>query len=225
VAVEELSRADASAGVIVDVQNTLVNNAFLGWATEEQRKRYCRMTSDTVGAYALSEAGSGSDAFASDESGAEGRRLRSHGRKLWITNARKRAFYPVCDGRSFCGLQGHHGFHHRERVPVSPSARRRQARHPSVVHLRTDPGRLSRAEGELLVSWQGYKIAIETLNEGRIGIGAQMLGVARAPGICAKYAQERKQLQNSGRLSGDSVPDRTDATDIKQPVAVYNALA
>src|ERR671937_1725212 len=96
-AVEEISRVDASAGVVVDVQNTLVNNALLRWATPEQKKRYFpRVASETVGAYALSEAGSGSDAFAlQTRAELRGNEYVLNGRKLWITNAKEAGVYVL----------------------------------------------------------------------------------------------------------------------------------
>ena len=128
-AVEELSRVDPSAGVVVDVQNTLVNNALLHWTTEEQKKRYLpRMCKDTVGAYALSEAGSGSDAFAlADARRTEGQRIRAQ-RAEDVDHQRQGSgrLHPAGHGRSVGGLQRHHGVHRGERAsPASPSARKK----------------------------------------------------------------------------------------------------
>ena len=128
-AVEEMSRVDASAGVVVDVQNTLVNNALLRWGSEEQKKRYLpRMAADTCGAYALSEAGSGSDAFAlQTRADAQGQRLRSQRTQAvdhqWQGS---RALCSLRHRRSRGRLQGHHGVPHRERISLaSPWARKK----------------------------------------------------------------------------------------------------
>ena len=161
-AVEELSRVDASSGVIVDVQNTLVNNALLRWGSEEQKKRYLpKMATETVGAYALSEAGSGSDAFALQTRAAvKGSDYVLNGRKLWITN-----------GKDKLGIRA-----------------------SSTCELILEDCRVPK-ENVLGEPGKGYKIAIETLNEGRIGIGAQMIGLARgAWEFACKYAVERKQF-------------------------------
>ena len=214
-AVEEISRVDASAGVIVDVQNTLVNNALLRWATEEQKKRFLpRMASDTVGAYALSEAGSGSDAFAMQtRAQLKGSDYVLNGRKLWITNGKEAGvfmlFATVDPAAGYKGITAFivekefSGFHRGQE--------RRQAGHSRFQHLRADSGRLPACPKENVLGevGKGYKIAIETLNEGRIGIGAQMLGLARGAWECAlKYAQERKQFgKPHRRLPGHSVPD------------------
>ena len=137
-AVEEMSRVDASAGVVVDVQNTLVNNALLRWGNEEQKKRFLpRMAADTCGAYALSEAGSGSDAFAlQTRADLKGSDYVLNGRKLWITNGKEAGlFHALCHRRSRGRIQRHHGLPHRERIfPDSPWARKKTswgfARHP-----------------------------------------------------------------------------------------------
>jgi butyryl-CoA dehydrogenase/short/branched chain acyl-CoA dehydrogenase len=118
-AVEELSRVDASAGVIVDVQNTLVNNALMRWGNETQRSRYLpQMASGTLGAYALSEAGSGSDAFAlKTRAELKGDRYVLNGQKLWITNAVEAdLFILFATVDPAFGLQGHHGFHCRKEL-------------------------------------------------------------------------------------------------------------
>ena len=149
-AVEELSRVDASAGVVVDVQNTLVNNALLRWGNEEQKKRYLpKMAADTVGAYALSEAGSGSDAFAlTTKAELKGSDYVLNGRKLWITNAKEAGlfivFATVDPSAGYKGItaflveKDFAGLHRRQE--------RGQARHPRLLHLRTDSGRLPCAE-------------------------------------------------------------------------------
>ena len=151
-AVEELSRVDASAGVVVDVQNTLVNNALLRWGNDEQKKRYLpKMATETVGAYALSEAGSGSDAFAlTTKAELKGSDYVLNGRKLWITNAKEAGLFILLRHRgSERRLQGHHRVSRRERFPrLHRRQERGQARHPRLLHLRTDPGGLPRAQGE-----------------------------------------------------------------------------
>ncbi len=149
-AVEELSRVDASSGVIVDVQNTLVNNALVRWGNEEQKKRFLpRMATEIVGAYALSEAGSGSDAFAlQTRATLQGSDYVINGRKLWITNAKEAGLFVL-----FATLDPSAGYKRHAAFLVEknfPRLRRRQegrqARHSSVVHLRADPRRLPRAQ-------------------------------------------------------------------------------
>src|ERR1700756_112654 len=199
-AVEELSRADASAGGVVDVQNTLVNNALLRWTTEEQRKRYLpRMVTDTVGAYALSEAGSGSDAFAlQTKAELKGSDYVLDGRKLWITNGKEAGLFILFATVDLtAGYKGITAFLVEKNVPgftVGKKEDKLGIRASSTCELILEDCRLPK-ENVLGEVGKGYKIAIETLNEGRIGIGAQMLGVARgAWGCAAKYAQERKQF-------------------------------
>ena len=199
-AVEELSRADASAGVIVDVQNTLVNNALLRWANPEQKKRYLpRLVADTVGAYALSEAGSGSDAFALQTRAVEqGSDYVLNGRKLWITNAKEAGLFVLfATVDPAAGYKGITAFIIEKDFPgfkVGHKEDKLGIRASSTCELILEDCRVAKANvlGEV---GKGYKIAIETLNEGRIGIGAQMLGIARgAFELAARYAQERKQF-------------------------------
>ncbi len=151
-AVEELSRVDPSAGVVVDVQNTLVNNALLRWATEEQKKRYLpRMCKDTVGAYALSEAGSGSDAFAlQTRAELKGSDYVLNGQKLWITNGKEAGvFILFATVDPSAGYKGITAFIVEKRFPrLHRRQEGRQARHSRLQHLRADPGRLPRAQGE-----------------------------------------------------------------------------
>jgi len=202
-AVEELSRADASAGVVVDVQNTLVNNALLRWANPEQKKHYLpRMASETVGAYALSEAGSGSDAFAlQTRAELKGSDYVLNGRKLWITNAKEAGifvlFATVDPAASYKGITA---FIIEKEFPgftVGKKEDKLGIRASSTCELILEDCRVPK-NNVLGEAGKGYKIAIETLNEGRIGIGAQMLGVARgAWEYAAKYAQERKQFGKS----------------------------
>jgi alkylation response protein AidB-like acyl-CoA dehydrogenase len=199
-AVEELSRLDPSVGVLVDVQNTLVNNALLRWGTEDQRQRYLpRLAADAVGAYALSEAGSGSDAFALTT------RARQHGddfvltgRKLWITNANEAdlfiVFATVDPDAGYRGITAFIIERSFAGFSVGKKEDKLGIRASSTCELVLDDCRVPRANvlGEV---GKGYKTAIETLNEGRIGIGAQMIGLARgALDATITYTKERKQF-------------------------------
>jgi len=197
-AVEECSRVDASAGVIVDVQNTLVANALLRWANEDQKRRYLpKLTADTCGAYALSEAGSGSDAFAlQTRAELKGSEFILNGRKLWITNSKEAGifilFATVDPSKGYKGITA---FLIEKNFPgfsVGKKEDKLGIRASSTCELILEDCRVPK-ENVLGEVGKGYKIAIETLNEGRIGIGAQMLGVARgAWEYAAKYSQERK---------------------------------
>ena len=202
-AVEEMSRVDASAGVVVDVQNTLVNNALLRWANEEQKKRYLpRMASEWVGAYALSEAGSGSDAFAlQTKAELRGGDYVLNGRKLWITNGKEAGLFVLfATVDPAAGYRGITAFLVERDFPgfsVGKKEDKLGIRASSTCELILEDCRVPKSNvlGEV---GKGYKIAIETLNEGRIGIGAQMAGVARgAWEYAARYAQERKQFGKS----------------------------
>jgi alkylation response protein AidB-like acyl-CoA dehydrogenase len=199
-AVEEFSRVDASAGVVVDVQNTLVANAILRWANDEQKKRYLpKLATDTAGAYALSEAGSGSDAFAlQTRAEAKGNDFVLNGHKLWITNSKEAGLFIVfANVDPSKGYKGITAFLVEKSFPgftVGKKEDKLGIRASSTCELILEDCRVPR-ENVLGEVGKGYKIAIETLNEGRIGIGAQMLGVARGAWECAaKYAQERKQF-------------------------------
>src|ERR1700678_1344959 len=199
-AVEELSRVDASAGVIVDVQNTLVNNALLRWGNEEQKKRYLpKMATEFVGAYALSEAGSGSDAFAlQTRAELKGSDYVLNGRKLWITNAKEAGLFVLfATIDPAAGYKGITAFLVEKDFPgfsVGKKEDKLGIRASSTCELLLEDCRVPK-DNVLGETGKGYKIAIETLNEGRIGIGAQMLGLARgAWEFAAKYAQERKQF-------------------------------
>jgi alkylation response protein AidB-like acyl-CoA dehydrogenase len=205
-AVEEMSRVDASAGVVVDVQNTLVNNALLRWGTDEQKKRYLpRMAADTCGAYALSEAGSGSDAFAlQTRATLKGSDYVLNGRKLWITNGKEAGLFVLfASVDPAAGYKGITAFLIEKTFPgftVGKKEDKLGIRASSTCELILEDCRIAK-ENVLGEVGKGYKIAIETLNEGRIGIGAQMAGVARgAWEYAAKYAQERKQF---GKLISD----------------------
>src|SRR5713226_3697067 len=187
-AVEEFSRADASAGVIVDVQNTLVANAILRWASEDQKKRYLpKMAADTVGAFALQT-----------KAELKGNDFVLNGRKLWITNGKEAGLFilfATVDATK--GYKGITAFLIEKNFPgftVGKKEDKLGIRASSTCELILEDCRVPR-ENVLGEVGKGYKIAIETLNEGRIGIGAQMAGVARgAWEYAAKYAQERKQF-------------------------------
>jgi butyryl-CoA dehydrogenase/short/branched chain acyl-CoA dehydrogenase len=199
-AVEELSAVDPSAGVIADVQNTIVINAILRWATEAQKRRYLpRLAADTVGAYALSEAGSGSDAFAlSTRATVRGDHYELTGRKLWITNAMEAGLYllfaTVDPGAGYKGITAFLIERNFEGFQVGKKEEKLGLRASSTCELILDGCRVPK-ENVLGEVGKGYKIAIETLNEGRIAIGAQMIGLARgALEAAIAYSKERKQF-------------------------------
>ncbi|MDP9268617.1 MAG: acyl-CoA dehydrogenase [Acidobacteriota bacterium] len=230
-AVEELSRVDASAGVIVDVQNTLVNNAMMRWGSEDQKKRYLpRQAADTVGAYALSEAGSGSDAFAMQtKAELKGNDWVLNGRKLWITNAKEAGvFIMLATVDPSAGYKGITAFIVEKSFPgftVGKKEDKLGIRASSTCELILEDCKVPK-ENLLGEKGKGYKIAIETLNEGRIGIGAQMLGVARgAFEYALKYAQERKQFGKAiADFQGIQFQLAQMATDIEAArMMVYNA--
>lgn len=204
--VEELSRVDASVGVLVDVQNTLVNNAFLRWGSEDLKAKYLpQLTSEKVGAYALSEAGSGSDAFALATRAVQadgGYGLT--GQKLWITNGAEAeifiVFANVDPSAGYKGItafiveKGFDGF------SVGKKEDKLGIRASSTTELVLQDVFVP-AENVLGEVGKGYKTAIETLNEGRIGIGAQMIGIGQgALDATVKYVQEREQF---GKRIGD----------------------
>ena len=199
-AVEELSRIDPSVGVLVDVQNTLVINAILRWGNEDLRRRYLpRLASTSVGAYALSEAGSGSDAFAlTSRAREEGDTFVLTGRKLWITNGNEADIFLIfATVDPEAGYRGITAFVVERDFPgfaVGKKEDKLGIRASSTCELILDGCRVPKANvlGEV---GKGYKTAIETLNEGRIGIGAQMIGLARgALEHAIKYTKERKQF-------------------------------
>src|SRR5664280_2899630 len=199
-AVEELSAVDPSAGVIVDVQNTICNNALLRWATPQQKSKYRpRLAENTVASYALSEAGSGSDAFAmATRAEDHGDHFLLNGRKLWITNAAEAGFFLLfANARPEAGYKGITAFLIEREFPgfqVGKKEDKLGLRASSTCELVLDNCRVAR-ENVMGDVGQGYKIAIETLNEGRIAIGAQMIGLARgALEHAVAYAKERKQF-------------------------------
>jgi alkylation response protein AidB-like acyl-CoA dehydrogenase len=199
-AVEALSQVDASVGVFVDVQNTLFINALLRWGTDEQKQRYApALATHVVGSYALSEAGSGSDAFAlATRARRDGDDFVLSGRKLWISNAAEAdVFIVFATVDPDAGYRGITAFFIDRTTPgfaVGKKEDKLGIRASSTCELLLDDCRVPRRQvlGEV---GKGYKVAIETLNEGRIGIGAQMVGVAQgALDHTIRYVKERKQF-------------------------------
>jgi butyryl-CoA dehydrogenase/short/branched chain acyl-CoA dehydrogenase len=230
-AVEEISRVDASFGVFIDVQNTLVNNAIMRWATGEQKKRYLpRLTRDLTGAYALSEAGSGSDAFAlacKAVEGAGGYVLS--GRKLWITNAIEAGLFIVfANVNPGAGYRGITAFLVERDTPgfsVGKKEDKLGIRASSTCELILEDCVVPK-ENVLGEAGKGYKIAIETLNEGRIGIGAQMVGLAQGSWeYGSAYAKERKAFGKAiAEFQGVQFQLAEAATQIEAArLMVYNA--
>jgi alkylation response protein AidB-like acyl-CoA dehydrogenase len=230
-AVEALARVDASVAVLVDVQNTLVINALTRWGHDELKSRYLpRLANKSVGAYALSEAGSGSDAFALQTRAVEsGGDLVITGRKLWITNAKEADIFIVFatvepaagyKGITACLIErGTPGF------TVGKKEDKLGIRASSTCELLFEDCRVARSNivGDL---GKGYKVAIETLNEGRIGIGAQMIGIAQAAiDHAVRYTRERKQFGKAiADFQGVQFELARAATDIEAArLLVYNA--
>ena len=230
-AVEEISRVDPSAGVIVDVQNTLVNNALLRWTTDEQKKRFLpKMASNTVGAYALSEAGSGSDAFAMQtRAQLKGSEYVLNGRKLWITNGKEAGlfilFATIDPSAGYKGITAFLVEKSFAGFSVGKKEDKLGIRASSTCELILEDCRVPK-ENVLGEVGKGYKIAIETLNEGRIGIGAQMVGLARGAWEQAlNYSKERKQFgKNISDFQGIQFQLAQMATEIEAArMMVYNA--
>lgn len=231
IAIEEIAAVDPAAGVIVDVQNTLVNNAIMRWATAEQKRRWLpRLARDTVGAYALSEAGAGSDAFALQSRAEEdGDAFVLTGRKLWITNAAEAGLFLVfANANPEAGYKGITCFV-VERGAAGFSVGKKEdklgIRASSTCELILDGVRVAKSDvlGEV---GKGYKIAIETLNEGRIGIGAQMTGLAQgALDHALGYAKQRKQFGKAiAEFQGMQFELARMATDVETSrLLVYNA--
>jgi alkylation response protein AidB-like acyl-CoA dehydrogenase len=199
-AVQALSRVDPSVAVLVDVQNTLVNNALLRWGNPEQKARYLpKLASEWVGSYALSEAGSGSDAFAlSTRAERRGDRFVLNGRKLWITNAAESSLFVVFANaepeRGYKGISAFLVERSFAGFAVGKKEDKLGIRASSTCELVLEDCEVP-VENVLGPLGQGYKIAILALNEGRIGIGAQMLGLAEAAlGHALAYIQERRQF-------------------------------
>lgn len=229
--VEELSRVDPSVAVLVDVQNTLVINALDRWCDDEQKQRYFpSLASDTVGAYALSEAGSGSDAFAlACRASQDGDDWLLTGQKLWITSGAEAGLYIVfATVDPEAGYKGITAFlveREFDGFAVGKKEDKLGIRASSTTELILENVRVPAANvlGEV---GEGYKVAIETLNEGRIGIGAQMVGLAQgALDHTLRYVQEREQF---GRPIADFQAVQFQlaemATDIEAArLLVYNA--
>jgi alkylation response protein AidB-like acyl-CoA dehydrogenase len=199
-AVEALSRVDPAVAVLVDVQNTLVVNALLRWGTEDLRRRYLpRLAADTVGAYALSESGSGSDAFAlAARATSRGAGWSLTGRKLWITNAHEAGVFIVfANANPDAGHRGITAFiveRDTAGFTIGKKENKLGIRASSTCELVLDNCQVP-ATNVLGEVGQGYKVAIETLNEGRIGIGAQMIGLAQgALDHAVAYIKDRKQF-------------------------------
>jgi len=199
-AIEEIAKVDASTSVFMDVQNTLVNNAFINFGTEDLNKRYLpRLAMDTVGAYALSEASSGSDAFSlKTKAEKKGDEYILNGNKLWITNGNEAdiflVFANINPEKGYKGITGFVVERDFEGFSVGKKEDKLGIRASSTTELIMEDCRVPAANviGEV---GKGYKIAIETLNEGRIGIGAQMIGIAQgAFNAAIAYSKERKQF-------------------------------
>src|SRR5436190_1128709 len=229
--VEELSHVDASCGVLVDVQNTLVNNAIIRWGNEDQKSKYLSLlATEKVGAYALSEAGSGSDAFAlATRAEDKGDHWVLNGQKLWITNAAEAEIFIVfANANPDAGYKGITAFLIERDFPgfqVGKKEDKLGIRASSTCELILEGCRVPK-ENVLGGAGKGYKIAIETLNEGRIGIGAQMLGVARgALEYAIAYTKERRQFGTRiADFEGVQFQIAQAATDLEAArLMVYNA--
>ena len=230
-AVEELSRVDASVGVLVDVQNTLVNNALVRWGSPDQKKKYlAQLAAERVGAYALSEAGSGSDAFAMQTRAVEnGDHYLLNGRKLWITNGIEAEIFVVfANANPEAGYRGITAFIVEKSFAgfsVGKKENKLGIRASSTTELILEDCRVPK-ENVLGEVGKGYKVSIETLNEGRIGIGAQMVGIARgALEAALSYTAERQQFGKSiNEFQGVQFQLAEMATDLEAArLMVYNA--
>ena len=231
IAVEELSKVDASTAILVDVQNTLVEYPLRTYATDDQKAKYLsRVTAGTVGSYALSEAGSGSDAFAlATRAERDGDDWLLTGRKLWITNGAEAGVYIVfANANPSAGYKGITAFIVERDFPgfaVGKKEDKLGIRASSTVELILDACRVPNAN-VLGAIGQGYKIAIDTLNVGRIGIGAQMIGVAQgALGCAIAYLRERRQFGKAlAEFQGIQFQVAQAATEIEAArLMVYNA--
>lgn len=199
-AIEELARVDASVSVFVDVHNTLVTNAFMRWANDEQKKKYMpQLASGRVGAYALSEAASGSDAFALKTRAVDkGDHYELNGQKLWITNGNEAEifvlFATIDPEAGYKGITAFIVEKDFEGFSVGKKEDKLGIRASSTTELVLDNCKVPK-ENVLGDVGKGYKVSIETLNEGRIGIGAQMLGIAQGAFEAAiGYTKEREQF-------------------------------
>ncbi|HEX9164327.1 MAG TPA: acyl-CoA dehydrogenase family protein, partial [Gemmatimonadales bacterium] len=230
-AIEELARVDASAAIYVDVQNTLVNNGLIRWGNEDQKRRYLpRMCTDLLGAFALSEPASGSDAFALEcKAEDKGTHWELTGRKFWITNGAEAGLFIVFANADFAkGYKGITAFiveRDFEGFAVGKKENKLGIRASSTVELILEGCKVPK-ENVLGPVGQGYKISIETLNEGRIGIGAQMIGVAAGALEAAKaYVKERKQFGRPlAEFQGIQFQVAQAATELQAArLMVYNA--
>ncbi|MEQ8525151.1 acyl-CoA dehydrogenase [Gracilimonas sp.] len=231
VAIEQISRVDASAGVFMDVQNTLVNNAFVNFASDYLKEKYLpQLATEKVGAYCLSEAGSGSDAFALKTTAKEdGDHFVLNGSKLWITNANEAdIFLVMANINPEAGYKGITAFvveRGMEGFSISKKENKLGIRASSTCEILLEDCRVPK-ENVLGEVGKGYKVAIETLNEGRIGIGAQMIGIAQGAFDAAlAYVQERKQFGKAiSEFQGVQFQLARMATDIETArLLVYNA--
>jgi len=231
IAVEELSRIDASVGVFVDVQNTLVNNALIRWGTQAQKEKYlAALASEKVGAYALSEAGSGSDAFAMQTRAVDkGDHYLLNGQKLWITNGNEAEIFVLfANANPEAGYRGITAFIVEKSFPgftVGKKEDKLGIRASSTTELILEDCKVPK-ENVLGEVGKGYKTSIETLNEGRIGIGAQMIGIARgALDAAIAYTGERQQFGKSiNQFQGVQFQLAEMATDLEAArLMVYNA--
>ncbi|MGI8812509.1 MAG: acyl-CoA dehydrogenase [Pyrinomonadaceae bacterium] len=230
-AIEELARVDASVSVFVDVHNTLVTNAFMRWASDEQKKKYMpQLAEGRVGAYALSEAASGSDAFALKTRAVDkGDYFELTGQKLWITNGNEAEIFvlfatidPTAGYKGITAFIVEKGF---EGFTVGKKEDKLGIRASSTTELILDNCKVPK-ENVLGEVGKGYKVSIETLNEGRIGIGAQMLGIAQGAYEAAlKYTQEREQFgQTIGSFQAVQFQLAEMAVEIEATrLLVYNA--
>jgi alkylation response protein AidB-like acyl-CoA dehydrogenase len=230
-AVEEISKVDASAAILCDVQNTLVNYPITRYGSDAQKAKYLpRLTNDTVGAYALSESGSGSDAFGlAARAEKKGDKWILNGQKLWITNGYEAGIFVIfANTNPSAGYKGITAFIVERDFPgfsVGKKENKLGIRASSTVELLLDNCEVPE-ENVLGPVGQGYKIAIETLNEGRIGIGAQMIGVAQgALSAAIKYLNERKQFGKAlSEFQGIQFQVAQAATDVEAArLMVYNA--
>ncbi|HLV01461.1 MAG TPA: acyl-CoA dehydrogenase [Acidobacteriota bacterium] len=230
-AVEELSKVDPSAGVICDVQNTLINNALIRWGNDQQKQHYLpRLAREWVGAYALSEAGSGSDAFRlSCQAVRSGDGFVLNGQKSWITNASEAnlfiIFATVDKNAGYRGITAFLVEADNPGLTVGPKEDKLGIRASSTCQLLLD-NCLVPEKNVLGEVGKGYKIAIETLNEGRIGIGAQMVGLAQgAVNYAIDYAGERQAFGRFIReFQGVQFPIARVVTEIEAArLLVYNA--
>ena len=231
VAIEQISRVDASAGVFMDVQNTLVNNAFVNYASDFLKDKYLpQLATEKVGAYCLSEAGSGSDAFALKCSAKEeDDHFVLNGAKLWITNANEADIFLVfANVNPELGYKGITAFvveRDFEGFSVSKKEDKMGIRASSTCEILLEDCKVPK--NNILGEYgKGYKVAIETLNEGRIGIGAQMVGIAQgAFDAAVDYIKQRKQFGKAiSEFQGVQFQLARMATDIETArLLVYNA--